>query len=226
MKQKNDTIKTIFLVDDHPIVRRGIRQIISGEEDMEVYGEASNADEALQLLEHLKPDVVVTDLSMAGKSGIGLIKDILARLPRQAILVLSIHNDALHAERALKAGAKGYITKQDAPDLIVTALQKIAAGEIYICESVAHKLLATILPATGKKLRQPGKTPSVSALSDRELEILELIGQGLGTSRIAKKLNISVNTVETHRAHIKAKLQLPDASALTVFAVQYVTSAS
>lgn len=220
MKQKSDKIIRVLLVDDHPVLRRGVSQLISGEPDMTVCGEAGDTAGALKCLQGSKPGVVVTDISMKGRNGIELIKDIVAGYPGLPILVLSIHTDAIYAERALRAGAMGYITKQDAPDLIISAIRKIAAGQVYVCEDMASKLLSRMWSPGGGPAA--GDKSPVSALSDREMEILEMIGRGLGTSRIAALLSISVNTIETHRARIKEKLGLATAAELSSFSVRWL----
>jgi DNA-binding NarL/FixJ family response regulator len=209
----------VLLVDDHPIVRQGLAQLINQEPDLLVSAEVATARQALDLLDRpgAAPDIAIVDISLEDRSGIELIKEIRARWPQLPILVLSMHDEALYAERALRAGARGYIMKQEATDRVMTAIRKVLAGEIYVGERIAARLLGQLVSSGGG--------PSISPLrrlSDRELEIFTMIGRGLGTREIASKLFLSIKTVEAHREHIKEKLQLRSGTELMRAAVQYV----
>ena len=206
----------VLLVDDHPIVRQGIGMLLSQTPDLMVCGEADTADEALQAIERDRPDVAIVDLSLKDSSGLELIKDIKVRSPEVLILVLSMRDDSFYAERALLAGAKGYITKEEGTERVVEGIRQVLKGEIYL----SQRLASTVM----KKLIEGGSGPngpSEARLTDRELGVLELIGRGLPTREIAKKLHISVKTVDSHREHIKDKLQLGNATELIKYAIQW-----
>jgi two-component system response regulator NreC len=192
----------VVIVDDHPILRHGIAQLIAREGDFTVCGEAGSYDEALELLASLDVDLMLVDLSLEGQSGLDLIRAVRERQPQIRCLVLSMHDERLHAERALRAGARGYLMKQEATRKIVTALRRVRDGKIWLSDSIASDLLERM--ASGA----PAAVDEVHGLSDRELEVLRLIGQGLKTGDIAKALHRSVHTVEAHRASIKRKLGL------------------
>jgi DNA-binding NarL/FixJ family response regulator len=212
----------IFLVDDHPVTRDGLARLINYEPDLEVCGEAGAAARAVAEIEKLKPDLVIIDVSLAkGASGLELIKDLAARDPGLAMLTFSTHDEVLYAERALRAGARGYVMKQEPTACIMEAIRKVLKGEIYLSRAMNDRLL--------HKLVQPNAPPTASdieRLSDRELEVFRLLGQGRGTRGIAKELHLSVSTVESHRAHIKEKLNLDSAPALVRRAVEWVHSQS
>jgi DNA-binding NarL/FixJ family response regulator len=206
----------VLLIDDHPIVRQGLTQLINQEPDLHVTAEAASAREALDVLEKSHPDVVIVDISLEDRSGIELIKDIRNRAPELPILALSMHDEALYAERALRAGAKGYIMKQEATEQVMNAIRKVIEGQIYVSERMASRLLDQFVGA------KPGEDESpLGRLSDRELEIFSMIGRGLGTREIANKLFLSIKTVEAHREHIKEKLKLKSGTELMRMAVQY-----
>jgi DNA-binding NarL/FixJ family response regulator len=219
--QKNDPVNakvkaTVLLVDDHPIVRQGVAQLINREPDFMVCGEADTAHAALTLLTTLKPDLAIIDLSLEDRNGMDLLKDMKARSPKLHVLVLSMHDESVYAERALRAGAKGYIMKQEAPDRVLVALRTILAGEVYVSEKMAAQMLRALSDW------RPGTAESpVERLSDRELEVFRLIGKGLSTSAIAEQLFISVKTVETHREHIKIKLKLTKKGDLLQQSIQW-----
>jgi DNA-binding NarL/FixJ family response regulator len=207
---------TILLIDDHPIVRQGLSQLINQEPDLHVNAEAASAREALEALEKAIPDIAIVDVSLDDRSGIELIKDLRARDPNLPILALSMHDEALYAERALRAGAKGYIMKQEATEKVMGAIRKVLAGQIYVSERMASRLLDQFVNT------KPGEEESpLGRLSDRELEIFSMIGRGLGTREIANKLYLSIKTVEAHREHIKEKLKLRSGTELMRMAVQY-----
>ncbi len=210
---------TVFIVDDHAIVRRGLEQLINQETDLVVCGEAENMQTALEAMKTLRPDVALVDLSLGGESGLELIKDIKVRYPTVAVLVLSMHDELFYAERALRAGAKGYIMKLQAADQILGAIRQILSGEIYLSGPMAAKVLRKVAGGKSEISRSP-----IERLSDRELEVFQLIGIGVGTRHIAERLSRSVKTVETYREHIKQKLDLKDATELTQAAIQWLQS--
>ncbi len=211
--------RSVFIVDDHSIVRRGLKQLIDQEADLAVCGEAENGQAALEAIKKLAPDVALVDLSLDGESGLELIKDIKARYPKVLGLVLSMHDEAFYAERVLRAGAKGYIMKLQAPDLILKAIRRVLSGEIYLSDPMASKMLRKVAGGEDPIVGSP-----IERLSDRELEVFQLIGIGLGTRHIAERLSRSVKTVETYREHIKLKLDLKDATELTQAAIQWLQS--
>jgi len=208
----------VLIVDDHPIVRQGLVQLLNCEPDFMVCGEAADARKALSAIVETKPDVGIVDITLHGTNGIELIKNIVAQWPNFPVLVLSMHDESLYAERALRAGAKGYVMKQEAPEKLTEALRRILNGQIYVSEKLSNKMMHRAID--GKNLEN---TSPVANLSDRELEVLQLIGQGHGTRQIAEDLSLSVKTIESHRAHIKEKLNLKTAPEMVRFAVQWVS---
>jgi DNA-binding NarL/FixJ family response regulator len=218
-KQTHETVEgktRIVIVDDHPIVRQGLAELINHEDDFIVCGQAEDSHEAMATIRAKQPDLVVVDISLKQTSGMELIKDIKAQYPNLAVLALSMHDESLYAERALRAGAKGYIMKAEATENVVSAIRKVMTGQIYVSDRMAAKMV--------RKLVGGGPEVGVSAierLSDRELEVFSLIGQGYGTRQIAERLHLSVKTIETYRAHIKEKLNLADASELLQYAIQW-----
>lgn len=212
-------MKRLLLVDDHPIMRHGLAQLIRAEPGLDVCGEAGSAREGLELAGRLKPDLVVIDLTLPDKNGLELLKDIQAQHPGTLCLVLSMHDETMYGERALRAGARGYIMKEAAADHLINAARKVLSGGIYVSDSMACRMLEQV---TGQRAR--GATSGVETLSDRELEVLEMIGRGVATKNIAERLCISARTVEAHRAHIKEKLGVGDGAALVRYAVQWVES--
>lgn len=209
--------RRLLIVDDHPIFRRGIAMLIKHEPDIVICGEAETSAEALGLVNQLEPDIVITDISLKDVNGIELVKSLKAMFPRLPVLVLSMHDESLYAERALRAGARGYLMKQAPPDQVVTAIRQVLRGELYLSPSANHRLLNTFVSG------RPGGKGSVEQLSDRELEIFEQLGKGRGTSQIAHDLRVSIKTIEAHRAHIKTKLGLSTAPELVRAAVEWVT---
>lgn len=206
----------ILLVDDHPLVRLSLREVIKREPDLIVCGEAEDRDQALELIETSKPQLAIVDLTLKTSNGMDLIKDIRDRYPKVQILVLSMHDETLHAERAIRAGARGYITKQEATKKIMVAIRQILNGDIYWSERAAAKVASKIARAS-----KAATTSSVDLLADRELQVFELIGAGQSTRQIAAALHIDVSTVETYRARIKEKLNLEDSLALLQFAIRW-----
>ncbi len=210
-------MKQILIVDDHPIMRQGLSQLIRAESDLDVCGEASSAAEGLALLERTKPDLAIVDLTLKDKHGLELIKDIKAMYPDVLIVVLSMHEESLYAERVLRSGAQGYVMKEVAADTLIHAVRAVLRGGIYLSDTMAANMLAQI---SGQK--RATSASILQKLTDREMEILQLIGQGKTTRFIAHLLNISVRTVDAHRAHIKEKLQITDGAALVRYAVRWV----
>src|SRR5450432_2363219 len=208
--------RSVLLIDDHPIVRQGLSQLINQEPDLFVSAEAASAREAISSLTKQTPDVAIVDISLEDRSGIELIKDLRNIDPNLPILALSMHDEALYAERALRAGAKGYIMKQEATEQVMNAIRRVLDGQIYVSEKMSARLLDQFVGV------KPGEDESpLGRLSDRELEIFSMIGRGLGTREIANKLFLSIKTVEAHREHIKEKLKLKSGTELMRMAVQY-----
>lgn len=210
----------VLLVDDHPLVRAGLRQLICQEPDLSVCGEAANATEALERFKADTPAVVVLDLSLSNGNGLKLIKRLRTWNPTTRILVVSMHDEQLFAERALQAGANGYVHKRDAAEKVIEAIHQVVKGKVYLSSPVIDQRL---LQNMGHPVAF--ESPSIAALSDRELEVFELIGRGLGTADIARNLNLSIKTVETHRAHIKKKLNLTSSSELVRKAIHWLMDA-
>lgn len=210
--------KRILLVDDHPLYREGLGEFINRERDLEVVAESENADNALKMINDLDPDLVILDITLKDSNGIDLIKSIKAQYETKPILVLSMHDESLYAERSLRAGAKGYIMKQEATQKVMNAIHTVLTGKIYLSESMGQRMLEKQLSGI------PDNVSSVGALSDRELEVFQLIGDGATTAKIAKDLHLSVKTVETYRANIKNKLNLKNNTELIRHAVQWVQS--
>ena len=207
----------VLVVDDHPIVRQGLVQLINQEEDLVVCGDAENAHQAIEAIKLLKPDVAVIDISLKSINGLEFIKNIKVDNAKLPILVLSMHDEGLYAERALRAGAKGYIMKQEATENMLLAIRRVLTGEIYVSEKMGAKMLHQLV--AGRP--EAGSSP-LDRLSDRELEVFQLIGQGLGTRQIAEELHLSVKTIESYREHIKEKMKLKNATELVQHAVQWV----
>lgn len=210
------TIK-VLLVDDHPVVRAGLGRLIDQQADMVVSGEAESASEALRVMADDEPTLAIVDISLKNSSGIELIKDIKVRHPDVPVLVLSMHDESFYAERVLRAGARGYVTKEEAASKVLEAIRRILAGEMYLSEKMASKMLTVFVQGPRE---EEGST--VDRLSDRELEVFELIGSGLQTREIADKLHLSIKTIESHRANIKRKLGLENATELLQRAIQWV----
>jgi len=210
MRQAN-----IFIVDDHPLVRHGMHQLIEGEPELRVCGESASVQETLQQLTNTMPDLAVIDLSLPDGNGLELIKHLLARFPKLSILISSMHDESMFAERALKLGAKGYITKSATGDEVLNAVRQILNGGTYISKQLSEQL------ANNNNGLELAEQSPVNLLSNRELEIFELIGRGLNTGDIARNLNLSIKTIESHRANIKKKLGVETAGELTRYAIQW-----
>ena len=207
----------VLIVDDHPAVREGLAMRISRQPDLEVCGEAVDMAEALQLLAATHPDVVVIDISLKSSNGLDLIKRIKIRNPSIRMLAWSMHNESVYAERALRAGAMGYINKEHATDKIIEAIRTVLIGKMYLSEPMADLLLHRAVRGGANQVE---RSP-VESLSDRELEVFQLIGRGLTTQQVAKKMHLSHKTVETYRSRIKEKLQLHSAPELIHRAVHW-----
>ena len=208
--------RRVFVVDDHPIVRQGLALMIDQEPDLEVCGEAEEARSALAAIADTRPDVLLLDISLPGPDGIELLKTIRATDPELPVLVLSMHDESVYAERALRAGANGYIMKQEATENVLVALRRILRREMYVSDRVASAMLRQIASGAGK----PSQAP-IERLSDRELEVFRLIGEGHGTRQIADELHLSVKTVESYQAHIKEKLALQSSRDLVQRAIEW-----
>jgi DNA-binding NarL/FixJ family response regulator len=204
-------------VDDHPVVRNGLRMLIDDEPDLIVCGEAGDADEAIRVLDAKKPDLVIVDLSLKGSSGLELIKRIKSRTTTSKMLVSSMFDESLYAERVLNAGALGYVSKQEAMEKVVEAIRCVLSGRVYLSAAMSDRMLHRL----ARDQKAPERSP-VETLSDRELEVFELIGRGRTTAEIANQLHLSVKTVETHREKVKAKLGLKSAAELYQYAVRWV----
>ncbi|WP_372718568.1 response regulator [Novipirellula sp.] len=209
--------KRIMIVDDHPSTRDGLITRVALEPDLEVVGEASDVNEAIAVIGEVRPDLAVIDVSLKSTSGIDLIKAVKERYPHVKMLVWSMYDESLYAERALRAGAMGYINKQQVTDTIIDAIRTILGGELFLSKELSAKMLHRVI--AGKK---SVPVSPVDSLSDRELETFRLIGQGMATKEIAKAMCLSPKTIETYRARIKEKLQLDDTSLLTREATQWV----
>jgi len=208
--------RTVFIVDDHPLIRESLAALINRQNDLVVCAEAGDGSRALELLPKIKPDIVVLDLSLPDGSGIELIKKFISLSPSTRILVLSMHDESFYAERALRAGALGYVMKHETAKQVIDALRDILLGKLFVSASLASEL-------TSKYVRG-GKAPgglSIENLSDRELEIFQLLGKGIETRQIAEQLNLSIKTVQTHYANIKKKLDLDNATELIREAVRW-----
>ncbi len=208
-------------MDDHPIVRQGLIKLIEQEDGLEVCGEAGSVSEALEALKKLGPDVILVDISLEDSNGLELIKivdDLGMQIP---MLVLSMHDEALYAEHALRAGASGYVMKQAASNTLIQAIEKVLAGEIYVSKTMSNQMLKMAFRSSGEDTRTGTET-----LSLRELEVFELIGRGNSTREIAEQLNLSVKTIETYRAHIKDKLHLRSGTELMQRAIHWVETES
>ncbi|HVM46797.1 MAG TPA: response regulator transcription factor [Candidatus Acidoferrum sp.] len=211
----------ILLVEDHPVTREGLAQLLSQQTGLEVCGQAGTPQEALRAAQFLRPDLVVLDISLGAANGLELIKDFAIHHAALPILVLSAHDELLYAERVLRAGAKGYVMKHEPTQKVLAAVREVLGGGVYLSDQMRNRLLHQVAGS----LAVPPKS-ELAQLSDRELEVFELIGRGSSTARIAAALHVSVSTVETHRAHIKEKLELESGTELIRRAVAWVQSAA
>lgn len=216
---KTDTKAKVFLVDDHPLVREWLSQLIQREEDLMVCGEAEDTHDAIVKIGETKPDIVIADISLKTTHGLELVKDLQAQFPKLPVLVLSMHDESLYAERVLRAGAMGYITKQESTRKVLQAIRQVLSGQIFVSEKMAARMVHKLVAG-----RQQEHTSPVERLTDRELEVFQLIGKGQGTRKIAEELHLGIKTVESYRARIKDKLKLEDGTQLLQQAIQWVHS--
>jgi DNA-binding NarL/FixJ family response regulator len=208
----------LLVVDDHPVMRRGLTQLISELGNMEVCGEAASKEDALRSIADLAPDLAIIDISLGDDNGLDVIKAIKERFPDTKVLVHSMHDEAMFAERVLAAGALGYVGKNETSEVLIQAIRQVLAGEIHLSPRMMKRVIRR---AVGVAEGDPGQTP-LKSLSNREIQIFEMIGRGLVTKQIANRLQLSVKTIESHRENIKAKLRLANATELTREAVHWV----
>jgi DNA-binding NarL/FixJ family response regulator len=209
--------RKVFIVDDHPIIREGLAQMINREPDLAVCGDAQEMHEAPEAIEVQKPHILIVDISLNGPDGLDLLKNIRTKDPSLPVLILSMHDESIYAERALRAGANGYIMKQEATESVLIALRRILNREIYVSDRVANKMLRRFV---GGGRSAVVKGSPLDALSDRELEVLHLIGEGHGTRQIAEELHLSIKTVESYQSRLKEKLSLKNSRELMQYAIQ------
>jgi DNA-binding NarL/FixJ family response regulator len=217
--EKTDRRKKVLIVDDHPIMREGLAQLVNLQKDMTVCGEAADGHAALNAVASLRPDLVLSDITMPGKNGLELVKDLHAMHPDVRVLVVSMHDESLYVERVLRAGARGYIMKQEGGKKLIEAIRQVLEGKVYVSQNMSAKILEAF---SGNKAESAGSP--VERLSDREFEVFQLIGQGKGTKGIAERLHLSVKTVEVHRLKIKEKLKLGTSPELVHYAVRWQES--
>jgi DNA-binding NarL/FixJ family response regulator len=218
VNQKTERTKRILIVDDHPLFRSGLAGLLNQQPDLEVCGQADSAPLALDQMRKHRPDLAIIDVSLKGTNGIELVKLMKAEQPKLIILILSMHDETLYALRALKAGALGYLMKAEAVEHVLRAVRQVLEGKLFVSNRFAEKLIFKTVNATETNSSSP-----VDSLSDRELEVLTMLGKGHSTKSVAHNLNLSIKTIETHRAHIKEKLGLSDSNEMTRFAIDWVT---
>ena len=211
----------VLLVDDHPIVRQGLALLIDREVDLSVCGEAEGAHTAYHAIEALKPDIVVLDISLSGPDGLDVLKEIRMKTAELPVLILSMHDESIYAERAMRAGANGSIMKQEATEKVLVAIRRILQGDVYLSDRLTNTMLQQFVRGTA-----PSKSSPLVNLTDRELEVFRLIGEGHGTRRIADELHLSVKTIESYQAHIKEKLALRNARELVQHAIEWTVNLS
>lgn len=205
------------MVDDHPMVRERLAQLVNFERDLEVCGEAESSKQAIERIAATNPDITVVDLALKDAQGLELVRELSQRFPKLPILVLSMHDETLYAERALRAGAKGYITKQAASQHVMTAIRRVLSGDVYVSEQMASRVLQRITRGAKAAMGSP-----LEVLSDRELEVFQQIGRGLGTRQIAEVLRVRAKTVESYRSRIKEKLRLTNSTQVLQHAIRWV----
>jgi len=210
---------TVLLVDDHPIVRQGLALLIDREGDLSVCGEADGAHSAFHAIETLRPDLVVLDISLSGPDGLDVLKEIRMKTASLPVLILSMHDESIYAERAMRAGANGYIMKQEATEKVLVAIRRILQGEVYLSDRLTNTMLQQYVRGVS-----PTKMSPLVSLTDRELEVFRLIGEGHGTRQIADELHLSVKTIESYQAHIKEKLVLRNARELVQHAIEWTVN--
>jgi DNA-binding NarL/FixJ family response regulator len=208
--------KTVLVVDDHPLMRQGLALLINQQQDMQVCGEAEEVQAAVHAIARLHPDIVILDISLSGPDGLELLKSVRVTNPGLPVLILSMHDEAIYAERALRARANGYIMKQEATEKVLVAVRRILNGEVYLSERMSNKMLQQYIGGAPSMIQS-----QIASLSDRELEVFRLIGEGRATREIAEELHLSVKTVETYQAHIKEKLALRSGRELIQHAIQW-----
>ncbi|MBL9213114.1 MAG: response regulator transcription factor [Opitutaceae bacterium] len=209
----------VLLVDDHPITRQGMKALVNQQPNLEVCGEADNAAYAIELVGRLQPDLAIVDIALKTTNGIELTKNIKVHAPNLPVLIVSMHDEGLYAERALRAGAMGYLMKQEASEKIIAAIQRLLQGEIYLSDKIKEKMLHRFVNKKGE-----GMVFSIDTLSDREMEVFQLIGNGYSTRQIAQKLNLSSKTIDSYREHLKLKLNLESGAELVRHAIQWARS--
>jgi DNA-binding NarL/FixJ family response regulator len=210
----------VLLVDDHPIVRQGLALLIDRESDLCVCGEADGAHSAFHAIATLRPDMLVLDLSLNGPDGLDVLKEIRVKTTNLPVLILSMHDESIYAERAMRAGANGYIMKQEATEKVLVAIRRILQGEVYLSDRLTNAMLQQYVRGPAS----PAKTSPLVSLTDRELEVFRLIGEGHGTRQIAEELHLSVKTIESYQAHIKEKLALRNARELVQHAIEWTVN--
>lgn len=210
--------KTVFIVDDHPVFRDGLVRIATQIPGLSVCGEAGSAEDAFTAICQLKPDLVITDITLPGKSGLELVRDLQAMEPSLPVLVISMHDEGLYAERVLRAGGRGYIMKHEGPGRMLEAIERVLRGSVVVSEKMASELLQSL----SRPRSQEGGGPAISKLTDREFEVLRMIGEGRDTPDVAEALHLSTKTVDTHRAHLRQKLGLKNNTELVRYAVQWL----
>ena len=207
--------RKVLVVDDHPIVREGMALLINRETDLTVCADAEESNAALEAIDNFRPDLAIVDISLPGRDGLELLKMIRAKDPQMPVLILSMHGESVYAERALRAGANGYIMKQEATDKVLVAIRRILNREIYVSEQIANRILRHMVGTPSPARRSP-----LDGLSDRELEVFRRMGEGQSTRQIADELHLSVKTIETHQARLKEKLSLRCARELVQYAIE------
>ncbi|HWI55836.1 MAG TPA: response regulator transcription factor [Bacillota bacterium] len=218
-RSSSSTRKRVFLLDDHPITRYGLVQLINGEPDLTICGEAETAQQALVALKVPVPDLVLTDISLPGKSGLEFIKELQRLHPSIRVLVLSMHDETVYAERVLRAGARGYLMKSEGGQKLLEAIRQVLRGQVFLSPRMSTAIIDGVA-----RHRAPAAETSLAALTDREFEIFQFIGQGFSTQKIGKCLDISIKTIGTHRVHIKQKLKLNSSMELVQHAVRWVAT--
>jgi DNA-binding NarL/FixJ family response regulator len=218
---KSPAKRRILLVDDHPITRQGVAVLINQEEDLEVIGETDSAPGAITLLQKQPADLAIIDITLKTTNGIELMKHIRVLAPDMPVLVMSMHDEGVYAERAMRAGARGYIMKQEASSRVLTAIRTVLAGELHLSDRMKERMLHRLVNSRKEEVRF-----SIDTLSDREMEVFQLIGDGFSTRQVAAKLNLSVKTIDSYREHLKLKLQLESGKDLVRYAIQWMKGAA
>jgi DNA-binding NarL/FixJ family response regulator len=211
----------VYLVEDHPVFRGGLSQLINDEPDLEVCGESGDLASALRDVPRAAPDVTVVDLLLGDADGLDLVRALRQSMPGMPTLVLSMYNEALYAERSLRAGARGYVTKQAPSETVVTAIRRVLSGSIYVSEAMATRLMSKLVDGNGPPAADPGAPPDLSRLSDREFEVFRMMGKGVGPKEIAARLGLSVKTIETYQDHLKRKLGAANGRELLRLAMEH-----